>query len=661
MVLDSVRDAMVVVDEHCDVLWSNQLGRHLLGVADLAGATLDHGGVWGSDGTTPLPQERLPWVLAAGGHHDRRTLVVHKDGDTARTRLYVEASPAIDADGRRAAVVVCREVLGPQPTHRCSDHLAPADMSRLDLAEDETRASEELMRLLLEGAPDYAIFMIDPDHRIATWSASAQRLTGYSEDDVLGEGYSILFDRPAVEAGEPDRIVAAAVTDRQEIGCEWRRKDETWFWATGTVTPMLHPDGSLRGFVNVTHDGTERRRAEEKFRGLLESAPEAMIGMGPDGRIVFANTQTERLFGYSRDDLIGQPVEILLPPRLREAHLRHRAHFVEEPTTRPMGVGLRLVARRKDGSEFPVDVSLSTLQADEGLIVSATIRDISDRQRIQQAIEDLNAALRRTNDELELRVARRTATLAAQTAELRAANAELDAFSYSVSHDLRAPLRAMDGFAKILAVKYGDVLDSEGRRYLDKVRDGAQHMGQLIDGLLTFSRLQRQSLTRRTIDMRALFHDIWRELSSERIHRDIRLTVGDLPPAYADPLLLRHVLSNLLGNALKYTRIRDPSCVMVSAAVNAAGEVVYAVRDNGVGFDMRYADKLFKVFQRMHRAEEYEGTGIGLALAARIIQRHGGRIWADGEVGKGATFYFVLPDGHGEESQARIDQQDSAP
>jgi light-regulated signal transduction histidine kinase (bacteriophytochrome) len=298
------------------------------------------------------------------------------------------------------------------------------------------------------------------------------------------------------------------------------------------------------------------------------------------------------------------------------------------------------------------------MDTDEGLIVSAAVRDITERKRSQQAIKDLNDALRRANDELELRVAKRTAALAAQAAQLRATNDELDAFSYSVSHDLRSPLRAVDGFAKILVTNYSSVLDDAGKRYLDKVRSGAQHMGLLIDGLLSFSRLQRQSLTLSAVDMVLLSREIWGELETELIDRDVELTIDDLPPAHADPQLLRHVLGNLLDNALKFTRTRCPARIGVTAAVDDRGDVVYTVRDNGVGFDMRYGDKLFKVFQRLHRAEDYEGTGIGLALTARIIQRHGGTIWADGHLDAGAAFHFTLPRNRPDRGNAHTNHMD---
>jgi light-regulated signal transduction histidine kinase (bacteriophytochrome) len=249
-------------------------------------------------------------------------------------------------------------------------------------------------------------------------------------------------------------------------------------------------------------------------------------------------------------------------------------------------------------------------------------RDVTARKSAEEQLQALNA-------DLERRVAERTA--------------ELESFSYSVSHDLRAPLRAVDGFAKMLSLDYGDRLDDEGRRYLARIRAGAQQMGELIDGLLAFSRLQRQEMAWQPVSVRAIVADVWEELTIERGERDIVLEVEDLPAAVGDSRLVRHVLANLLGNAVKYTRERAPARITVGHTVTAGGQATYFVRDNGTGFDMRYADKLFRVFQRLHRAEDYEGTGIGLALAHRIVLRHGGRMWADAEPGVGATFYFTLP------------------
>jgi PAS domain S-box-containing protein len=378
----------------------------------------------------------------------------------------------------------------------------------------ELRQSREQLQLLLDGARDYAIFMLDPAGLVVSWSQSAERLNGYHAEEILGQPYDIFFAPEDVSTAETLR--QAREGGVVEVDGVRVRKDGTRFWAHGTLATTREVDGSVRGFVEVVQDVTERQRLED------------------------------------------------------------------------------------------------------------------DRKAAERVIRELNA-------DLERRVTERTAQLAAQTEQLREANAELESFSYSVSHDLRAPLRAVDGFAKMLSLDHDSKLDAEGRRYLARIRAGAQHMGQLIDGLLAFSRLQRQAMTLQPVRMRALVDDVWEELLVERGDRDIMLDVAELPVALGDPRLVRHVLGNLLGNAVKYTRDVAAARIDVGFAQGA-----YFIRDNGAGFDMRYADKLFKVFQRLHRAEEYEGTGIGLALAHRIVQRHGGRMWAQAEPGRGATFYFTL-------------------
>jgi signal transduction histidine kinase len=267
--------------------------------------------------------------------------------------------------------------------------------------------------------------------------------------------------------------------------------------------------------------------------------------------------------------------------------------------------------------------------------------ELAERQRTEKVVIALNTAHQTVNRELERRVQERTAQLESKAQALEQVNAELEAFSYSVSHDLRAPLRAINGFAGIVAEEYAEHLPPEGRRYLDKVSAGAVRMGQLIDGLLAFSRLQRHALEPQPVDLKVLVDEAWEELAPDRHARRVELIVGDLPPCEGDPRLLRHVVTNLLDNAVKYTR-SEPVALIEVAADRVDGETVYRVRDNGAGFDMRYADKLFKVFQRLHREDEYEGTGVGLALVQRIVQRHGGRIWAEAAPGEGATFLFPL-------------------
>ncbi|MFN8290269.1 MAG: CHASE3 domain-containing protein [Chitinophagaceae bacterium] len=367
---------------------------------------------------------------------------------------------------------------------------------------------------------------------------------------------------------------------------------------------------SLYMMYSFKKDISRREVSERKFIALLDAAPDATVIVNEAGIISMINLQTEKLFGYSREEMIGQPVEILVPLTKRSVHTQHRDGFMKAAKVRAMGAGIELNAVKKDGSSFPVEISLSPISTDDGLLVSASVRDITDRKILENS-------LRKTNEELE-------------------------AFSYSVSHDLRAPLRAIIGYTTILEEEYAGQLDEEARRITQVIRHNTLRMGHLIDDLLTFSRLGRQELQKIPVNTHALVQEIIEDIISKPGYRAAEWKVASLPVVMADLNTLRQVWVNLISNAVKYSSKKQQPEIQIGCKLRN-GEYIFSVFDNGVGFDNKYQHKLFRVFQRLHGHDEFEGTGVGLALCERIIFRHGGRIWAEGEKDKGARFYFSLP------------------
>jgi PAS domain S-box-containing protein len=382
--------------------------------------------------------------------------------------------------------------------------------------------------------------------------------------------------------------------------------------AKKTFRPGDSGEGSLVTLADITEHLDSERLAKRQAL-LIASMNEAIIGLDPEFRVEEWNPAAERLFGWKADEVRGKPVANVFSVTSGNNRELNRKHLRDGQT-------VRSEIRIKSREGVWVDVEFSTMPIMEDGVPRGYVclmRDMTERNRLD-------------------------AELRARVEELTASNLELESFSYSVSHDLRAPVRAIDGLAEILEQEHASGLDPEGRRMLDTVRKNAKRMGLLIDDLLALARYGRQPIVAETIDMSALARAALDEALRAEPHRQIATSMTPLPPAVADESLLRQVWLNLYSNAVKYTRGR-PNAAIETSATETENELIYVVKDNGAGFDMRHVNKLFGTFERLHTAKEFEGTGIGLALVSRIVKRHGGRVWGEGEIDRGATFSFALP------------------
>ena len=601
--------------------------------------------------------------------------------------------------------------------------------------------------MLLDGIQSYAIFMMDVQGNVLSWNAGAERIKGYTADQIIGRNFSCFFPPEDIKRGRPEEVlrITAASGRHEEQGMRIR-KDGSRFLAGVVFTALRDSAGNLRGFSEFSHDLSERLESEAKYRGLLEAAPDAMVVVDQRGKIVLLNLQAEKTFGYSRNELVGQQVKNIIPEGFAERLIADGTRTAAEALAQRIGAGIELNGRRKDGSEFPIEIMLSPLEGAEGILVTAAIRDISVRKAAEEHLAQMEARYRglleaapdamvvvnaggeivllnvqaekqfgysrhelvgqrvkniipegfaeriiadgtRTAAEalaqqigmgIEL-IGRRkdggefpielmlsplqsvegvlvTAAirdisvrkkseehLVKAVAELKRSNDELQQFAYVASHDLQEPLRMVASYTQLIAKRYKGRLDSDADEFIAFAVDGCNRMQGLIQDLLAYSRAGTNG--------KALC-----EASAENALQvaltNLRITIEQsgavishdpLPVIRMDETQLTQVFQNLIGNAIKYRSTQAPR-VHVSAANNVSNEWIFSVRDNGLGIAPKYFDRIFVLFQRLHGRNEFEGTGIGLAICKKVLERLGGRIWVESLPEKGSTFYFALPE-----------------
>jgi PAS domain S-box-containing protein len=490
---------------------------------------------------------------------------------------------------------------------------------------DVVMQGEACYRDLFEGSRD-AVYVSTRQGRILSINKAGIELFGYSREEMIGMDIRALYTDPHDRQRFQQEIEPTGAVKDYEV--RLKRKDGRKLHCLLTSTVRRSAGGDVLGYQGIIRDITAHKKAEqalrsseEKFSKIFHSSPDWMaISALSDGRLIDVNNAFCKITGYTRAEVIGKTSFALglwveREERARMAEVLHREGRIIDHETR---------FRMKSGEIRTMLRSAELIELDGETCVINVTRDITQRKRDEEQIKTLNRELRQ------------------RVTELQEANRQLDAFSFSVSHDLRSPLSVIGGFARRLLQSHGGVIDEAAREKLETIRANVKKMEELIDALLTFSRSGRQQMSASVLDMEELVDSTFKELKAAAPARAIDLKKGTLLPVYGDKSLIRQVLVNLLANAFKFTRLREAAVIEVESR-HEDGEIVYCVRDNGVGFDSQYAGRLFDVFQRAHSYAEFEGTGIGLSIVHRVITRHGGRLWAEGKKGEGAVFCFTLP------------------
>jgi len=535
------------------------------------------------------------------------------------------------------------------------------DVTNQNRVQEALDNENRLLHTLIDNIPDQ-IFARDRECRFTLSNACDARVMGMSDPkDLIGKSDEDFYPPELAYRYRADDLKVMD-TDQSLINYEEPsiNRDGSQRWILTTKVPLHDNQGKVIGLVGIARDITERKRLDEELESYrnhleklvlertqeienlrklnaltLEALGEGVCSINAQGKITLINPAAAKMLGHENVDILGCTICSVFQPCDKDGIPMAEEDCTLFATLRD-GTNRRSADeyfKRKDGSYFPVEYICTPII--EGTKTTGSVivfNDITERKKAEREIREFNA-------ELESRVKERTA-------QLTAANQELEAFAYSVSHDLRSPLRSINGFSAIIQDQFSDQLEPDAKRYFKMIQKSASMMGILVDDLLDFSRLGRQGLNKTQVDVTSLVKEILSSMKSEIDQRKIKIILHSLPDAEADPVLIRQVYVNLISNAIKFTRDVAKAQIEIGYNKNQPHQnenlSCYYVKDNGVGFDMKFYDKLFGVFQRLHRAEDYEGTGVGLAIVDRIIKKHGGTIWAYSEVEKGTSFYFTL-------------------
>jgi PAS domain S-box-containing protein len=519
---------------------------------------------------------------------------------SVRTRLLAFAT-------RRAVIALWSGLLLALVTVSIASTLIVVQLRRRRRAEVDLSAHYSKLTELANLVDHAHVMLRDLDGTIRLWTSGAAQVYGWNKAEAIGRiSHDLLSTEFPVPLSGINRELG--LSGHWEGTLRHRRRDGTvvvkhsqWF---------LHRDTSgVQSVLEINRDITEQRRAEELFRVAVEGSPTGLLMVDGRGLIVLVNHELERIFGYSRDELLGQRIDLLVPDSVRDGHPALRLEFLRDPRTRAMGAGRELFGRRKDGREVPVEIGLNPLPADAGMFVLASVVDITDRKRAEF--------------------------------ELKRSNEELERFAYVASHDLQEPLRMVASYVQLLGKRYKGKLDADADEFIGYAADGATRMQRLIEDLLAFSRLGTRGGTSVPTDITGVVARAVANLTLAIAESGASVTAGELPTVPGDPGQLGHLFQNLISNAVKF-RGEEPPAVHISAERHG-DDWCFRVHDNGIGIEAEYYDRIFVIFQRLHGREKYGGTGIGLAIARKIVERHGGRIWVESTPGRGTTFLFTLP------------------